>query len=430
MIKRLIIAKISIIISLSLSVYADSADSATSFESVSIDSLKNDDFWDFNYKKGDFYSIKNIDNKRSLVLDTASPLIRRIYENGAGYSLEKPIYFDSQVQFTVDEFPPEIERDENNRSLDKLIVWLYASKNGVNSLNPGIFGEISPITNLVITANYLNEEVILTGTHTPTNYLTDVTLEPNTWHRLNIKALDNIGNYASGFEVWIDEKQICGTCDYKNKEAKKVYKFPSMATYVWSGHNKIKGAAFDGLGAINDISFSTSAREFAKAPSINGEEALNENLFIAKAKSDAVITVSKTWELVGNALMRNNGDKFCEFAHFYNVKLAEGAISLTLNNKARPEIRGISLKTSENDDNYGDEVTIRVKNAQPGLFYALCAYSEATCANKVAQPSVWVESTNETIDLTIPKPKINDDKIDAAFFKVIVNDAKKLLEYP
>lgn len=425
MIKRLIIPLFLIIISLSLSVNGDSVDSVTTFDNISINSLKNDEFWEFNYKKGDLYSVIDIDSKKALAIDAAKPLIRRINENGADYSLEKPIYFDSQLQFTTDEVPPEIERDDNDRSLDKLIVWLYASKNGVNSLNPGIFGEISPITNLVITANWLNEKVILTGKHIPTNYLTNVTLKPNTWHRLTIKAIDNIGNHASGFEVWLDEKQVCGTCDYSTKSVKNVYKFPSMATYVWSGNNKIKGAAFDGLGAINNVSFSTSAREFAKAPCINGEEAQNEDQFIAKAKSDAVITVSKTWKVIGNALMRNNGDKFCDFAHFYDVNLAEGAISLTLNDKARPEIRGISLKTSENGEDSAAKVTISVKNAQPGLFYALCAYSDATCANKVAQLGEWVESTDEMIDLTVPKPKNNDNIINAAFFKVVVKDVIK-----
>lgn len=199
-------------------------------------------------------------NTKALAIDTTVPLVRNADgSTGEAQTLSDPIFFDSVVQFTATDVATAPAAE------DKLLVWLYASE-GVDADNPGIFGETEAITNLVITAGYYDGQDGLTGNLMTTNYLTGVYIEPATWHRLTIKADNNIGVNTPGFEVYIDNKLVSGKCDYKSETPTMVTKFPSLVEKDISGNNVVTGVAFDGKGAVDDIVFTTTAPEFAKEP--------------------------------------------------------------------------------------------------------------------------------------------------------------------
>lgn len=196
----------------------------------------------------DFWANEN--DLRALTIDTDAPLFCHL-KNDTNYDLSNgPMFFDSVVQFTATDVAAEPE------GLDKLRVWLYASPEDSEGR---LFNETQPITNLVITAGYYDND----GNKVSTNYLTNVSIQPDTWHRLTIKAINNIEIHTlptPGFEVYVDgdRNPVSGKCDYVGDNPVSVTKFPSLVARNNNGENSLQCVAFDGKGAVDDIVFTTT----------------------------------------------------------------------------------------------------------------------------------------------------------------------------
>lgn len=193
--------------------------------------------------------------KNALVIDTDKPLDRFIhYPTDGGIPPEslkdKNVFFDSVVQFTATDVSPTPVL-----GIDKLLVWLYTSPEDVAETNPGLFNEITPMTTLVVTAREYKQigDVV---SHYTTNYCVaaeDVSIRPDEWHRLTIKAfVSNDGLETALFNVYIDGKKV-STEDGKSD-------FISLN----DGASTIIGVAFDGKGMVDDIAFTTTAPSFAQ----------------------------------------------------------------------------------------------------------------------------------------------------------------------
>lgn len=200
--------------------------------------------------------------KNALVIDTDKPLYRRINPIFSGGDSEfgakselinlnaDGVFFDSVVQFTATDVP--LKPGDN----DKLLVWLYTSPEDV-ATNPGsgLFNETTPITTLVVTAREYKQigDVV---SHYTTNYCVaaeNVSISPDEWHRLTIKAfVSNDGLETALFNVYIDGKKV-STEDGKSD-------FISLN----DGNSTIIGVAFDGKGMVDDIAFTTTAPSFAQ----------------------------------------------------------------------------------------------------------------------------------------------------------------------
>lgn len=183
--------------------------------------------------------------------------------NGDPVDIGSGIYFDTMVQFTATDTAPTPSAN------DKLIVWLYGSDDA-----EALFGAT---TGLVVTAGYLNsvENDIIS-----TNYFVGTTIEPNSWHRLTIKALDKISNESAaapaGFVVFIDEVAVTSTEAKGVADSAVASLTPTAAK--WAGTNQlfpslVKGGAtaastltavdIEGTGMIDNISFTSVAPNFA-----------------------------------------------------------------------------------------------------------------------------------------------------------------------
>lgn len=197
------------------------------------------------------------DNSNALVIDTDKPLYRRInpvisMDNSTERTLDtKGVFFDSVVQFTATDVSPTPDS-----SVDKLLVWLYTSPEDITEENPGLFNETTPRTTLVVTAGYYKEN---DNTLYTTNYCVaaeNVSISPNEWHRLTIKAfVSNDGLETALFNVYVDGKKV--------KTEDEMSDFISLKDNLTSSPDII-GVAFDGKGMVDDIVFTTKAPDFAK----------------------------------------------------------------------------------------------------------------------------------------------------------------------
>ena len=172
------------------------------------------------------------------------------------------IYFDTMVQFTATDIAPTPSQD------DKLIVWLYGSADEDSAFGIG--------TNLMVTAGYLQAGDIPVAS----NYVVSVsgvTVEPNSWHRLTIKAIEKVADTVSapcGFVVFIDGKEATNTEVKWSEES--CLATPSAVAGVWAGKNalfpalvdyssrQLSAVALEGTGMIDDISFTSDAPNFAR----------------------------------------------------------------------------------------------------------------------------------------------------------------------
>ena len=175
---------------------------------------------------------------------------------------DKPLFFDSMVLFTA----TDGLQTSDISSEDKLVVWLYGYEDGgSDTLGTG--------TNLVITAGHLDDQ----GIPTATNYVVSsesLAIEPNTWHRLTIKALRSnefkvggtenaLGAVVSGFQVWVDGTEVSASAG----SDQAISLFPSLVRSLDNDTDDTKsivGVAFKGNGAVDDVSFTATAPEFAQ----------------------------------------------------------------------------------------------------------------------------------------------------------------------
>ena len=208
----------------------------------------------------------------ALAVEAEQRLERGIANYSGGFApqdIGSGIYFDTMVQFTATDIAPTPSQD------DKLIVWLYGSADEDSAFGIG--------TNLVVTAGYLSDS---SNTAVPSNYVvtTASAIEPNTWHRLTIKSIKSIttdGSKVAGFVVFIDGVAVA-TEEAKGVEGSAMTSlnatagkwnntnnlFPSLVTKkdsAWS----LSAVALEGTGMIDDISFTSTAPDFAAdAPTV------------------------------------------------------------------------------------------------------------------------------------------------------------------
>lgn len=220
-------------------------------------------------------------NNKALAIDTDKPLYRRINSIiSEGYSPSKPldangVFFDSVVQFTATDAAPSISGD------DRLLVWLYSSPEDV-ATTPGLFGEGTPMTSLVVTARYY-EKIGEVSHELITNYCVTaegVSVNPDEWHRLTIKAFVSDDDKEQAlFNVFVDGKKVSaegGKCDFISLK---------------DGDSNIVGVAFDGKGMVDDIAFTTKDPFYVapeEAEKVNVSVNINEYSAIAAAMFNEV----------------------------------------------------------------------------------------------------------------------------------------------
>lgn len=137
------------------------------------------------------------------------------------------LYIDTLIRF-------EICRDEADIADDtgKLAVWLNST------------------SNLVVTAGQTVESVFSTN-----DYTTAATYNPEAWYRLTVKSFMDNGNQK--FNVYIDGASVT---------AGGVTDFPSLVPTA----SQLSALAFQGVGSIDDISFTEALPNFLGVAEISG----------------------------------------------------------------------------------------------------------------------------------------------------------------
>ena len=196
-------------------------------------------------------------------------LIRNIQEGGTAQSIGDGIYFDSMVQFTATDALDASAGDPEN---DKLILWLRDNGNGT--------------TNLVVTAGKLGPS----GNATPFNYIITNEVQADKWYRLTIQAIANAVNDGDNaytcYAIYIDGvKAEYSTLD-DAFDGESIVNFTVQAPYNGYLYNEsvhalfpnllgksneatnFTAVAFSGVGAVDDIMFTTDADDvaFTKPP--------------------------------------------------------------------------------------------------------------------------------------------------------------------
>lgn len=180
------------------------------------------------------------DNNNYLAVDTEKKLFRNINADGSASGITSTgLFVDTLVQFTATETAPTPD------AADKLIVWLQAIDADEAT---GVEGS----TNLVVTAGQLDDE----ASPTKNDYvISNVSIEPNSWHRLTIKSMLADFTTADGsvqvpkFEVLIDGTTL--------STAANDTLFASLVKYNGTGAKTLTSLAVEGTGAIDDIVFTT-----------------------------------------------------------------------------------------------------------------------------------------------------------------------------
>lgn len=266
--KKLLITTLAAV-SVGLCAKADFAENGTSFEGLTEGDVfsPTDTYWTIPTDTDDVFKITNVtysadatqqhwdltDGEKALSIDTANPILRNVNPvpsddtTNPPQDVTTPIFFDSVVQFTATDVAPSME----NNTTDKLAVWLYTSPDDVSATNPGLFGETSPITSVAITAGYLDGATLKTK-----NYIANIEVEPDTWHRLTIKSFVKSGR--PWYSVWVDKTPVDGKADINAEEG--LTEFLSMVSDAVNNdtYTKLQGVAFDGKGAVDDIVFTTT----------------------------------------------------------------------------------------------------------------------------------------------------------------------------
>lgn len=348
------------------------------------------------------------------------------------YDVTSSLYFDSLVQFTVNE--DEAPTIQNG---DKLAVWLKGGET----------------TNLVITAGYVSDS----GTITPTNYVIDaVTVEPATWYRLTIEAfpLTAEGTEASnrylGFRVRIDGNYLStdqakmggtvgqcvgemGGANVVEVSADEMLKlFPSLVVASSDDGNcgNLSCVAFEGTGAVDDLTF-TPNDPFAGAapavPTVDGNESAGGDAFIAAATSGTVNILPTGWTLDGNIIKDGNNETYATIPAFYTATLTDGTLTLVLNTTALPTIGAADVTVGEETEaKEAIEVdattfTATLTGTEAKLYYGLSVATTPNPANWPA-PASLTKGTGSAMQLTADKPVDGSTVAPAAFFKVYVTD--------
>ena len=174
------------------------------------------------------------------------------YAEEGSVSLDNDYFVDMNVQFTVSDTVLDLGENENQ---DKLAIWLYA---------PDTEGAT---TNLVITAAELNEdkEAALKNF-----VIGGVDIQPDTWYRLTVKAVGEDG-FPPKFSVYIDEDKLEAVATLAADGTKSslddaVSDFYSLVEYNGNKPTTytLSSVTFQGVGALDDLAFTTTPPEFTK----------------------------------------------------------------------------------------------------------------------------------------------------------------------
>jgi len=205
----------------------------------------------------------NADSENYLSINTkGGELVRNIQEGGTAQTIGNGIYFDSMVQFTSTD---SLDASAGSAD-DKLIVWLRENGDGT--------------TNLVVTAGYLNDEYTVTRK----DYVVLNSVQADKWYRLTIQAITGAITAPEkpyvGYAIFIDgvkaeyaveEAAFDGESSYEVQSPYSNYLynsnihalFPSLKSWDATGVNTFTAVAFSGVGAVDDIMFTTNAYDVA-----------------------------------------------------------------------------------------------------------------------------------------------------------------------
>lgn len=234
-------------------------------------------------------------------------LVRNVDESKQSIG-EKGIYFDSMVQFTATD---ALDANAGSES-DKLILWLRDNGDGT--------------TNLVVNAGYLDDA----GHVQSTNYVVTGGVQADKWYRLTIQAIDGLisdGDHGYvGYAIYIDGVlatystevdafdgtwgyEVGGGFEYLYNTTTHAI-FPSLLGYSNSAKT-FTSVAFSGVGAVDDIEFTTKAPEFIGPEKVwvaqigtQGYETLDEALEAAQAND--TITLLKDIALTSTVTIDKN----------------------------------------------------------------------------------------------------------------------------
>ena len=255
------------------------------------------------------YLAEDQDRYLSVKTGFGNPLTRKIKTGNAGQTIGNGFYFDSQVKFTAFDDDPMTTAVTNDFEGAKIAVWV---KEVYSEEDP----DVVTATNLYIRAGYLGGE--------PQTYDCGQLLDPAAWHRLTIKAIENIyssgGQSVPGFVVFIDNQPV-GVVETTTKGVVEgnlnekylgFYRagalYPSMVQDGTDDATMLSSVAFDGQGEVDDIVFT-------------------ETVPFSNAKDSEYVTVS--WDADDITAISINGE---------SKTVADGVAKLTYTGSFTPVI--------------------------------------------------------------------------------------------
>lgn len=382
-------------------------------------------------------------NTRYLALDTEGNRVYRTIASRNNFTVAPQaqpvngtIYFDSLVQFTVNEDDAPTMQEG-----DKLAVWL---KGGENE------------TNLVVTAGYLSG-----GEVTPTNYVVQTTdqIVPGNWYRLTIDAIPLISAGPDqgyfGFRVRIDGNYVTTATDIKGSvqdvidgwaekasgEAALITDEASLFPSLVKGGSGVIGCdtlacvGFEGTGAIDNLLFTDKnpiAPVGPSKPTVDGVEVDATNVFItARSNKPIVYPTAPTITTNGEGVVSIGfAGTSVDVPEWYDVSSADGlTVNLTLNNNALPTIGAANVTVGEETEaKEAIEVdattfTATLTSTSTKLYYGLKVAASPNAAEWTA--GELTQGTGAAMQISADKPKDGSDPLPAGFFKVYVTDVNE-----
>lgn len=377
-----------------------------------------------------------------------------------GITTNNTIYFDSLVQFTVNEDDqPTIQTNAEGICVDKLAVWLKADDNGT--------------TNLMITAGFLDSTLSSQNYVGLSNYVvqTSQTIVPGVWHRLTIGAVPLLpeadgGSGYLGFYVYIDgvlvtssQPRVSWTYEGEPPEdpidtieealgeiAGGVVAsiddesaiFLSLVPQSAAECDALSCVAFEGTGAIDDLTF-TDTNPFAVAPSANptvdGTPLNPADVFftngVAAARTDRAITYPSAPVLSGEVGSQKItfGGVEVNVPEYYTATLENTVITLALNTNAIPAIAAATVNAEAKEAIEVDAATFKatLDSTYPNLYYGLKVASAPNAAEANWTRGTLEQGTGSPMQISADKPTVSggSDPAPAGFFKVYVTDVNE-----
>lgn len=160
-------------------------------------------------------------------------------------------------------------------------------------------------------------------------------------------------------------------------------------------------------------------------PTIGGNSYETEAALKAVVKDGTQVTVPSGWTVEGKVLKDNTGAIFATF-EYYNLALADGIVTATLDQKAAApfaeatdltegqEVLDLDATMKDDENNDLPAVGIRIKTFK-GLYYGL---GTATQLGTWTVPASWTQSDSDGNVIQLVAPKLGD----TGFYKIEVRD--------